>query len=51
MDDSAIPISEESSDVLGDISARRVLYASPTLDVTDSIILHLNSQWQAAHGQ
>jgi Skp family chaperone for outer membrane proteins len=51
MDDSAIPISEESSDVLGDISARRVLYASPTLDVTDAIILHLNSQWQAAHGQ
>jgi Skp family chaperone for outer membrane proteins len=51
MDDSAIPISEESSDVLGDISARRVLYASPTLDVTDAIILHLNTQWQAAHGQ
>ena len=51
MDDSAIPISEESSDVLGDISARRVLYASPTLDVTDAIILHLNAQWQAAHGQ
>jgi Skp family chaperone for outer membrane proteins len=51
MDDSAIAIPEDSPDVLGDISARRVLYASTTLDVTDAIIRHLNSQWQAAHGQ
>ncbi|MDG2053390.1 MAG: OmpH family outer membrane protein [Phycisphaerales bacterium] len=51
MDDSAIAIPEDSADILGDISARRVLYASPTLDVTDAIIQHLNSQWQAAYGQ
>lgn len=50
MDDSAIPISESSRDVLGDISARRVLYASATLDVTGLLIDYMNTQWRAAHG-
>jgi Skp family chaperone for outer membrane proteins len=50
MDDSAIPIPENSRDVLGDISARRVLYASATLDVTQGLIDYMNSQWRAAHG-
>jgi Skp family chaperone for outer membrane proteins len=50
MDDSAIPIPESSRDVLGDISARRVLYASDTLDVTQELIDYMNSQWRAAHG-
>jgi Skp family chaperone for outer membrane proteins len=51
MDDSAIAIPEDSRDVLGDISARRVLFASTALDVTDAIISYLNAQWQAAHSQ
>lgn len=50
MDDSAIPIPDDSRDVLGDISARRVLYASNTLDVTQLLIDYLNEQWQAVHG-
>ncbi len=51
MDDSAIPISEDSSDILGDISSRRVLYASTTLDITEPLIAYMNAQWQAAHGK
>ena len=50
MDDSAIPIPEDSRDVLGDISARRVLYASSTLDITQMLIDYMNTQWRAAHG-
>jgi len=50
LDDSAIEIAEETGDVLGDISARRVLYASPTIDVPDQIIEFMNNQWKAAHG-
>jgi len=50
MDDSAIPIPDDSRDVLGDISARRVLYASNTLDITQSLIDYMNTQWRAAHG-
>ncbi len=50
MDDSAIPIPENSRDVLGDISARRVLFASTTLDVTQLLIDYMNAQWRAAHG-
>jgi Skp family chaperone for outer membrane proteins len=51
MDDSAIPIAEDSADVLGDISSRRVLYASTTLDITDPLIAYMNAQWQAARGR
>jgi len=50
MDDSAIPIPADSRDVLGDISARRVLYASSTLDITQMLIDYMNTQWRAAHG-
>jgi Skp family chaperone for outer membrane proteins len=50
MDDSAIPIPDDSRDVLGDISARRVLYASNTLDITQPLIDYMNTQWRAAHG-
>ncbi len=51
MDDSAIPIAEDSSDILGDISSRRVLYAAATLDITEPLIAFMNAQWQAARGQ
>ena len=44
------PIPEDSRDVLGDISARRVLYASSTLDITQMLIDYMNTQWRAAHG-
>ncbi|MBT5584179.1 MAG: hypothetical protein HOJ54_09265 [Phycisphaerae bacterium] len=50
MNDSAIPIPEDSRDVLGDISARRVLFASNTIDVTQPLIDFMNTQWRAAHG-
>jgi len=50
MDDSAVPIPEESPDVLNDISGRRVLYARPTIDVTSQLIEYMNAQWQAAKG-
>ena len=50
LDDSAIEIQADSADVLGDISARRVLFASPTIDVTDELIELMNAQWQDARG-
>jgi Skp family chaperone for outer membrane proteins len=50
LDDSAIPIAEDTGDVLGEISSRRVLFASPTLDISDQLIEYMNTQWRAAHG-
>ncbi|MDP7070784.1 MAG: OmpH family outer membrane protein [Phycisphaerales bacterium] len=50
LDDSAIPIMENTGDVLGEISSRRVLFASPTLDISDQLIEYMNTQWRAAHG-
>lgn len=49
VDDSAIAINEQSADVLGEISSRRVLYAQPTLDVSDVLVAFMNEQWKAAH--
>ena len=49
VDDSAIDINEQSADVLGEISSRRVLYAQPTLDVSDVLVAFMNEQWKAAH--
>lgn len=45
MDDAIVPIPEDSRDVFGDISSRRVLYANPTADVTDQLIEYMNTQW------
>jgi Skp family chaperone for outer membrane proteins len=50
MNDSAIAIPEDSRDVLGDISARRVLFASTAIDATQPLIDFMNTQWRAAHG-
>jgi len=50
LDDSAIVIPENSSDVLSEISSRRVLFASATLDISDQLIEYMNTQWQSVHG-
>ena len=50
LDDSAIVIPENSSDELSEISSRRVLFASATLDISDQLIEYMNTQWQSVHG-
>ena len=47
VDDSVVPIPEDSKDILSQISSRRVLFAREQLDVTESLISKMNAEFRA----
>ena len=47
VDDSVVPIPEDSKDILSQISSRRVLFAREQLDVTEALISKMNADFRA----
>lgn len=48
VDDSVVEMTEGDVDsITRQISARRVVYANPTLDITEELISHMNKEFQA----
>ena len=47
VDDSVVPIPEQSQDILAQISSRRVLFARDNLDITDALITKMNNTYRA----
>ena len=47
VDDSVVPIPEQSKDILAQISSRRVLFARDNLDITEALITKMNNAYRA----
>ncbi|MCH2134028.1 MAG: OmpH family outer membrane protein [Phycisphaerales bacterium] len=48
VDDSVVPIPPNTTDILAQISSRRVLFARTQLDITDALITQMNTAFRAA---
>ncbi|HAW96156.1 MAG: hypothetical protein CMJ29_10650 [Phycisphaerae bacterium] len=47
VDDSVVPIPEDTQDILAQISSRRVLFAREQLDITNALIAEMNTAYRA----
>lgn len=47
VDDSVVPIPEDSKDILSQISSRRVLFAREQMDITEALITKMNADFRA----
>ena len=47
VDDSVVPIPADTQDILAQISSRRVLFARKQMDITEALIMEMNTAYQS----